>query len=359
MTGDIMILEAFGNRIKYIRELKSMSQNTLAELTGIMREQISKIENGQTNPTLETVHKISSAFEMNMSSIFDFPLENPKDNLERLKFKPFLKWAGGKTQLLDKIKALLPKEYNTYYEPFVGGGALFFNSLPDKAIISDYNNELITTYKCFSNNNDYLRLIEELELHQINHDEEYYYKVRELDRTVEYLSHPAYKIAARMIYLNKTCFNGLYRVNSKGYFNVPSGKYDKANIFDRSLMDNIHNYISKSNIRILQGDFEEVVSSAKKSDFVYFDPPYDTFDEQNNFTSYTKESFDKNEQLRLSEVFKALDKKGVYLMLSNHNTRYINSLYKDFNIHIIPAKRFINSKAAGRGNVEEVIITNY
>lgn len=359
LNGDKMILTAFGERIKSIREFQGVSQIKLSDLTGIVREQISRIENGQINPTLETIVKISAAFNMPLSELMDFPIEEINLVKKQYKVKPFVKWAGGKTQIIDKIRDLAPKKYNTYFEPFIGGGAVFFDFAPETAVISDLNHELISSYVCFQNSDYFKQLIEELVKHQNNHNEKYYYEVREMDRTEGYKDLPIYVKAARMIYLNKSCFNGLYRVNSKGYFNVPSGKYQKVNAYDEDLYNNLYSYLSKSKITIMNDDFEKVVSSAKKSDFVYFDPPYDTFDEQNNFTAYSKQNFGKTEQVRLSEVFKRLSDKGVFVMLSNHNTKLINDLYKDFNIHVVQAKRSINSKANGRGNVEEVIITNY
>jgi DNA adenine methylase len=354
-----MLLTTFGERVKAIREFQGISQVKLSELTGIVREQISRIEHGQINPTLETIGKLSVAFNMPLSELMDIPVENILIKSKKHKIKPFVKWAGGKTQILDMIRKLLPKSFNNYYEPFLGGGALLFDLAPDSAVVSDSNEELIAAFKCFQNDNDYTLLIEELTKHQHMHSEEYYYYVRSLDRMADYNELPIYIKAARMIYLNKTCFNGLYRVNSKGYFNVPSGKYEKVNAYDKELYDNLHEYLSNSKLKIMNADFEEVTKSAKQGDFVYFDPPYDTFDEQNNFTSYSKDAFGRSEQVRLSIVYKRLSDRGVKVMLSNHNTQLINQLYQGFNVHVIQAKRSINSKAAGRGNVEEVIITNY
>jgi len=353
-----MLLEAFGNRIKNVREFQGISQVKLAKLTGIMREQISRIENGQVNPTLETIAKLSGAFGMPLSELVNIPIDGLYKT-KQYKVKPFVKWAGGKTQILDKIKGLVPTKFNTYFEPFLGGGAVLFDMLPSHAVISDYNKELFLAYKCFQDDGDFVHLIDELVNHQKNHSEAYYYKIRELDRASDYDAMPGYVRAARMIYLNKAGFNGLYRVNSKGYFNVPSGKYESVKAYHKELFDNIHEYFTTNDIVIMNDDFEEVVKSAKKDDFVYFDPPYDTFDDENNFTSYTKMSFGKNEQIRLAEVYKKLSDKGVFVMLSNHNTKFINNLYKEFNIHTIQAKRSINSNAGGRGNVEEVIIINY
>ncbi len=354
-----MILTTFGNRVKSIRESQGISQIRLSSMTGIVREQISRIEHGQINPTLETIAKLSVAFNTPLSDLMDFHVEKSIIKIKNEKLKPFVKWAGGKTQVLDKIRQLAPHEFNTYYEPFLGGGAVFFDLQPEKAVISDSNQELILAFKCFQKSADYAALVQELISHQNNHSEEYYYQIREMDKLPNFLELPLFVRAARMIYLNKSCFNGLYRVNSKGYFNVPSGKYERVNAYDKTLYDSIHTYLSNGKIKIVSDDFEKVVETAKAGDFVYFDPPYDTFEEQNNFTAYSKDVFGKSEQSRLASVYKSLTEKGVFVMLSNHNTKYINELYKDYNIHTIQAKRSINSKATGRGNVEEVIITNY
>lgn len=352
------MLYEFGNRIKEIRENLGLSQLILSEKTGIVREQISRIENGQINPTLETVAKLSLALEISLSDLFNFQIIE-EYKYKKYQFKPFVKWAGGKTQLLVKIKKYLPNKFDTYYEPFIGGGALFFNLVPKRAVIADYNGELISAYKCFQDSNMYKLMILELIKHQKNHSEDYYYQVRNADRIEGFQDLPEFIKAARMIYLNKACFNGLYRVNSKGYFNVPSGKKTVVNAYNKTLFDNLHEYLKNEKITILQNDFAKVVENAKKGDFVYFDPPYDTLEYQNNFTTYTKDNFGKNEQKRLSDVFKKLDEKGVQVMLSNHNTTFIRELYKKYKINIVKARRSINSKGTGRGSVEEVIITNY
>lgn len=272
---------------------------------------------------------------------------------------PFVKWAGGKTQLLDRIHELMPKEYNHYYEPFIGGGALLFSVAPKDFTINDFNSELIQAYKCFTNDEDFKKLVERLNYHQEHHSDEHYYEVREIDKDLNFLMLPIYERAARMIYLNKSCFNGLYRVNSKGFFNVPSGKKKKVVCYEEENLEEIRRFFSASKFEILNGDFQDAVKNAKKGDFVYFDPPYDTWEDKDSFTSYAKNPFGKEEQKRLADVYKGLSEKGAFVMLSNHNTEYIRELYKDFHIHFVEAKRMINSKASGRGNVEEVIITNY
>lgn len=272
---------------------------------------------------------------------------------------PFVKWAGGKTQLLDKIHALMPKTYNRYFEPFIGGGALMFSVAPKDFIINDFNSELIQAYRCFTNEKDFKKLLETLDFHEEHHSEEHYYEVRNMDRNLDFLSLPIYERAARMIYLNKSCFNGLYRVNRKGYFNVPSGRKKTVNCYEKENLKEIYDFFSSSKPKIFNGDFQNALTEVKAGDFVYFDPPYDTWENKDSFTSYAKNPFGKEEQKRLAKVYKELSEKGAYVMLSNHNTEFIRELYKEFNIHVVEAKRMINSKASGRGNVEEVIITNY
>lgn len=347
----MQILEAFGNKLKELRTAAMLSQVELAKRSGIERAQISKIEKGTINVTLETIEKLSRAINIPMNKFLDIDYKN--------EMHPFAKWAGGKTQILSKIKELMPEEYNNYFEPFVGGGALLFEIAPTSAYINDSNSELMCVYNCFKNDEDFYSLLEELDKHEKNHNEEYYYMIREMDRDSDFMKLPIYVRAARMLYLNKSCFNGLYRVNAKGYFNVPSGKKEKVNTYDRKNMNAIKDYFNNNHINVFNDDFEVVLRNAKSGDFVYFDPPYDTLDEKDSFTSYSKESFGKEEQKRLSEVFAELSKKGVKCMLSNHNTKYINELYKDYDIHVISARRNINSKGNARGPIEEVIITNY
>ncbi len=273
--------------------------------------------------------------------------------------KPIVKWAGGKRQLIDKLIEYMPQTYNKYFEPFIGGGALLFELMPTVAVINDVNQDLLAIYKCLADNENYKSMINDLENHEKNHSEEYFYKVREEDRKPEFNTIPIWKRASRAIYLNKSCFNGLYRVNSKGYFNVPSAKKDKVKTYDVDNINRLHNYFLKNEVSILEGDFVDAVKNAEAGDFVYFDPPYDPFDDKDSFTAYTKYNFTKEDQIRLASLYKDLSNKGVYVMLSNHNTNFIRELYANYNIYIVKAKRMINSDSNGRGNVEEVIITNY
>ena len=271
-----------------------------------------------------------------------------------LKAKPFVKWAGGKRSIIDKLIKYSPDEYNTYFEPCVGGGALLYELSPKKAVINDYNKELMNVYECIKDENKFANMCSELNKHETNHSEEYYYEIRDLDRDKKKFNKLAdYKRAARTIYLNKACFNGLYRVNSKNEFNVPSGKKAKVNTYDGPNLG----ILNFNDIKLLSTDFEEAVKNAKKGDFIYFDPPYDS--DTSTFNSYTENGFGKEEQKRLAEVFKDLDKRGCYVMLSNYNTKLIKELYKDFNFNYVEAQRNIGASSKNRGKVEEVIITNY
>lgn len=287
--------------------------------------------------------------QLNMSEVYMKELTKPK---------PFVKWAGGKRQIIEELKKYIPEEYGCYYEPFLGGGALLFELMPKNAVVNDCNKELMNVYEMLFDYKNFVLMGNLLNKHERKHSEKYFYEIRDLDRDVEKFSKlKNYEKAARTIYLNKSCFNGLYRVNKKGLFNVPFGKKNVVNTYDGENLLNIHTYFNNNDVKLLCTDFALAVSDAKEGDFVYFDPPYDTYN--NSFTSYTQEGFGKEEQKKLSELYRELDKKGVKLMLSNHNTEYIRELYDGYNIHVINAKRAINSKGNKRGLVEEVIITNY
>lgn len=274
--------------------------------------------------------------------------------------KPFLKWAGGKRQLLPEIELYYPTKYKKYYEPFVGAGAVLFDLKPRNAVINDFNHELINTYKTVKEDVESLILL--LEEHEKNNDKDYFYSVREWDRTDEIDSKSALERAARLIYLNKTCFNGLFRVNSQGQFNVPFGRYKNPAIVNAPVLRAVSNYLNKSNISILNGDYAEAVKDAKAGDFVYLDPPYAPVRSDNtSFVGYTLNGFGDAEQERLRDVFVSLDKKGCFVLLSNSSVPLIHELYKDYEetTQIIGATRAINSKAKGRGKVDEVLISNY
>ena len=226
--------------------------------------------------------------------------------------QPFTKWTGGKRQLLPVIKSLMPDNYNSYFEPFIGGGALFFDLSPDKAVINDFNNELMNCYQQIKKHPQ--KLIELLTKHQENNSKEYYLELRAVDRDNRINKMTDVERAARIMYMLRVNFNGLYRVNSKNQFNVPYGRYKNPKIVDSELILSISTYLNSNDIRILNGDFEEAVKSVQAGDFIYFDPPYIPLSETSAFTSYTHEGFSYEEQVRLRDVFRKLDKKGAYVI---------------------------------------------
>jgi len=275
--------------------------------------------------------------------------------------KPYLKWAGGKRQLLAEIKKHIPEDLNnyTYYEPFVGAGAVFFELQPPKAVINDFNEQLILTYTIIKENVEDLILL--LKKHMKKNNKEYFYEIRNMDRdTARFSALTDIEKAARMIFLNKTCFNGLYRVNSRGLFNVPYGRYKNPVICEDIVLRQINSYLNSNEINILNNDFERAVLTANKKSFVYFDPPYHSPD-KNNFTGYQANGFDENDQERLCDVIKKMTRRGVKCLLSNSDTEYIRELYNHdiFDIITVQARRAINSNSAGRGAVNEVLIKNW
>ena len=273
------------------------------------------------------------------------------------KLKPFTKWTGGKRQLLPELINLMPKKFNRYYEPFVGGGALLFELVPEKATINDFNSELILAYKQIKENSE--ELIEILQMHQRNNSKDYYLNLRSVDRDGRLDKMTDAEKAARLLYMLRVNFNGLYRVNSKNQFNVPYGRYKNPKIVDEPLLHNISKYLNNNDIEILDGDFEDAVSTAKSGDFVYFDPPYAPKSATSSFTSYTHEGFDNRDQMRLRDIFIDLSNKGVSVMLSNSDVGLIHELYSNIpniDIRVVKANRMINSKASKRGKVNELII---
>lgn len=268
---------------------------------------------------------------------------------------PVVKWVGGKRQLLSEIERLIP-EYAQYYEPFVGGGALLFHLQPKKATINDVNPELMNLYQVIKENVQ--ELIDNLSKHENTPD--YFYDIREWDRDKEkYNSLSNIEKASRIIYLNKTCYNGLFRVNRAGEFNSPFGNYKNPNIVNDSVLRAVSIYFNKANITFKCGDFEEAVKGIRKGSFVYFDPPYDPVSNSANFTGYDKGGFNREEQRRLKDLCDRLDRKNVKFLLSNSATDFILELYKDYKIEVVKAKRAINSQGDKRGEVDEVLVKNY
>ncbi len=266
---------------------------------------------------------------------------------------PIVKWVGGKRQLLPEIMPFIDKKCSTYVEPFVGGGAVFFELQPKKAIINDYNRELINVYLVVRDHCD--ELVALLKKHDQNNTQEYFYMVRSLDRSDGYGEMSDIEKAARIIYLNKTCYNGLYRVNSAGQFNAPYGKYKKPNIVNEDSVRAMSDYLRSGKITIRQGDYKEVLKGLRKGAFVYLDPPYLPIS-SSSFTGYTQNGFSYEQQVALKEECDRLRKKGIAFLQSNSDCPQIRDLYQSYSIKTVLAKRSINSKAAKRGEINEVLI---
>lgn len=316
--------------------------------------------------TAEAVRKIQQEFDINaiyarnvygLTSSKDFINEAAKIIEE--KPKPFVKWVGGKRQLLKQFRLMNlypPEKFDSakdqYFEPFVGGGAVFFDLFPKKAFLSDLNLELVTTYNVIKN--DVEKLIKLLKKH--THNKEYFLKVRA--QKVEKLS--PLQTASRFIYLNRAGFNGMYRVNSRGEFNVPFGYSKNPNICDEENLRKISKALK--NVEIKHRDYKQVLKKAKKGDFVYFDPPYHPVSKTATFTSYTSNGFSEKDQLELRDIFLELNNRGCFVMLSNSDAPFINDIYSGFKgvrISKVEAGRAINSNGSGRGKITEVLVTNY
>lgn len=271
-----------------------------------------------------------------------------------MELTPFVKWAGGKTQLLPEILKRVPKEFNNYYEPFIGGGTVLLALQPNNATINDINSELIHVYKTIAN--EPLKLIQTIyKLDSCDCTQEYYNKQKELYNKLIIDNKYNTDMAALFIFLNKHCFNGLYRVNKQGLFNVPWNKKVTGVSVDIANILKVSKYLK--NVNILNGDFQNSIKNSDEGDFIFIDSPYDLLS-NNSFVDYSKEGFKKEDHVRLSKVFKDLNNRGCYCMLTNHNTSLINELYYDFNIDIVDVRRSINSNGNNRKG-KEVIITNY
>jgi DNA adenine methylase len=280
--------------------------------------------------------------------------------------RPFLKWAGGKTRLIGQYQPYFPEKFTTYYEPFLGGGAVFFYLAQQhpslQAILTDINPELINAYCCVRDKVE--ELIELLIDHQSEHrkdNKEYYYSVRSRSYKKDT------EKAARLIYLNKTCYNGLYRENSKGEFNVPIGRYKNPNICQAELLRSVSSLLARAQIEVRK--FDEILDFApSREDFVYFDPPYYPISATSNFTAYNRDNFQESEQLKLRDIFAELPERGVKVMLSNSNCDFIHKIYSDSEAFKKPnlpklieisASRGINSNSCKRGKVKELLIVSF
>ena len=273
---------------------------------------------------------------------------------------PVLKWVGGKRQLISDIEPLIPKKISTYVEPFVGGGAILFHLQPKKAIINDFNKELMNVYQVIKDNPN--ELIKVLKEHKELNSEDYFYEIRSLDRRDDFENLSSVQKAGRIIYLNKTCYNGLFRVNRAGFFNTPYGKYKNPSIVNEVTIKAISNYFNSPNIKFLTGDYKEALKSLRRGAFVYFDPPYMPISSSSSFTGYTEHGFDYEKQVELRDECLKLHDRGVKFLQSNSYSPEILELYSDqkvFNIEIVKAKRSINSQSDKRGEISEVLIYNY
>ena len=269
----------------------------------------------------------------------------------------FLKWVGGKRQLIPEIKNILPKGVSNrlYYEPFIGGGALFFDLQPKYAIINDYNEELIYVYRVIRDKPN--ELIEDLKKHK--NTAEYFYEIRAVDRQPNFNNLTDVKRASRIIYLNKTCYNGLYRVNNAGEFNSPFGKYKNPNIVNEPVIKAVSKYLNSAKVQIFNDDYEVILRDIPTNSFVYLDPPYHPISESSNFTGYIQGGWNEKDQLRLRDVCNILNSKGIKFLLSNSASNFIKEIYSGYNIHIVQANRAVNSDSSKRGQVDEFLISNY
>ena len=271
--------------------------------------------------------------------------------------QPFLKWAGGKRQLLPAIQKFIPK-FTQYYEPFIGAGAVLFFLQPEKSTINDTNEELINCYQVIKDSPE--ELLKLCSQHQEKNSKEYYYLLRQQDRQEDFPRLSPVERAARIIYLNKTCFNGLFRVNSSGQFNVPYGNYANPTIAHPAVIEAVGAYLNKNKVRILSGDFAKAVANARKGAFIYFDPPYHPISDTSSFTGYSMNGFGENEQIRLKKLCDKLSDRGCKILVSNSSATLIRELYCDprYKIEEVGASRAINAVGSKRGKVKELLIHN-
>ncbi len=270
--------------------------------------------------------------------------------------RPFLKWAGGKRQIIAELLKHVPDQFQTYFEPFLGGGAMLFALQPSKAVINDINPEIVNCYLCVCHKPDQLVS----QLRTFHNDEHMFYAIRQIDRDpASYAQLTPVESAARIIYLNKTCYNGLYRVNKHGQFNVPFGHYANPAIVDEAAIFAAGQYLNDADMTFLCGDFAQAMSTAQQGDFAYLDPPYAPVSKTASFTSYAKEKFGTEQQYQLRSLVDRLHQHRVQFLLSNHPSDFINQLYAGYQTTRIDAKRAINSRGDKRGTIQELLVWNY
>lgn len=370
---DIIVFMSIQLNLKEVLKKEGKSLYQLCKDTGLSYQQGHAIANKKTTRIdLNTIDTLCNylqcepskliSFERSVlkKEILKFPLtDNSKrvaNSGEATSPKPFLQWVGGKREMIPQYKDYFPERYNQYFEPFLGGGAMFFELTPEKAFLNDNNQELFEVYKGVR---DFPEMVIDL-LNSLKerHSPELYIRVRELDREYNIFNEfRSYEIAARAIYLNQTCFNGVYRVNQKGQFNVPIGSSLNRMISDKDTILKASKVLKKANIGC--SDFEGAIANVRKGDLVFLDPPYYPVSKHSDFTRYTKEKFHQEDQVRLKETIVKLSEKGAFIMLANSDCDFIRNLYKDFNIHTVQSSRSLNCKSDKRGKVSEVLITNY
>lgn len=359
--------------LKQVLKKQDKSLYQLCKDTGLSYQQGHAIANKKTTRIdLNTIDTLCNYLSCNLSELISFETSILKKEVAKFPLtehskriassnedtepKPFLQWVGGKREMIPQYREFFPKRYNKYFEPFLGGGAIFFDLSPDKAFLNDNSRELYEIYKG-------VRDFPELVVNILNdlkerHSKELYMRVRELDREHNLFNDfRDYEIAARAIYLNQTCFNGVYRVNQKGQFNVPIGSSLNRLISDKNTIFKASKILKRASIDCV--DFEKAVENVEKGDFVYFDPPYYPVSKYSDFTRYTKEKFYKEDQQRLKDSIVKLNKIGAYIMLSNSDCDFISDLYRNFKIHRVLSSRSLNCKSDKRGKVSELLITNY
>jgi DNA adenine methylase len=362
--------------LKGVLEKRGITLYQLCQDTGLSYQQGFAIANNKTKKIeFQTLESLCNYLDCELSELLNIKPKSDKslkslvlkfpttENSKRESVKsldknpkPFLQWVGGKRSLISQYQDFFPKKINKYYEPFLGGGAVFFHLNPNNSILNDSNIELIETYKAIRDNPK--EVIELLKMLKERHSLDLYTNIRNLDRDTERFSKfTSTEIASRLIYLNQTCFNGVYRVNKHGQFNVPIGSSLNRLICDEDSIFNASKILKK--VKLYSIDFEKVIEKAGKDDFVYFDPPYFPISQYSDFTRYTKDKFYTKDQERLKDVFDKLDKKGCKVMLSNSDCDYIRNLYKGYNIHVVYSGRTLNSDKNKRGKVSELVITNY
>lgn len=344
-----MLVDAITNNLIDILQKNNLTLKETAEKAGIKYTTLyAKVKQHRVMPT--DIKKIAIVLEMTPAKL--------EKNIRKSQPVPFIKWVGGKTQLLPEIEKRLPKQYNRYFEPFLGGAAVLFDIKPKMATVNDLNGELINTYKQVKEHpQELIKLLVKL---FENDSKENYLTIRAVDRTGEILDYSDLERAARFIYLNKAGYNGLWRVNQKGQNNVPYGQHAKLTV-PANAIELDSKYFNENNVEFKNGDYQDCVAEAKKGDFVYFDPPYIPLNPTSSFTSYTKNGFGLVQQRQLAQLAKELADKGVCVMLSNSYTKLTKEIYADsvFHIHRVSARRSINRDGAKRGRIGEALITTY